>query len=72
MKFAVTILEVPGFPHTEAVREVAETLHYGLVELGYDSVLTPDLQLPERQYIVLASCALVFQRSFLQGQFSII
>ena len=40
MKFAVTIVSPPGYPHSEAFAEVAEALHHGLRRLGHESVLT--------------------------------
>jgi hypothetical protein len=55
MKFAVTVVSPPGFIHSAAFHEVAETLHYGLIALGYDSVLTTDGQLQDRRHIVLGS-----------------
>ena len=63
MKFAVAILQIPDYAHTGAVQEVAETLHHGLVALGYDSVLTFDMELVDRQYILLASNLLISYRS---------
>lgn len=43
----------PDYWHSEAVREVAEGLHYALLTLGYDSVLTDRLDLDERFTILL-------------------
>ena len=60
MQFAVSILKIPDYPHTAAMADIAESLHYGLLELGLDSVLTADLSLPDRQYILLASNTLIF------------
>jgi hypothetical protein len=55
MKFAVTIVSPPGYVHSAAFTEVAETLHYGLLALGHDCVVSTEGQLPERQHIVLGS-----------------
>jgi hypothetical protein len=55
MRFAVTIVRPPGYRHWEAFSEVAETVHGGLLELGHDSVLTHELNLPGRRHIVLGS-----------------
>jgi hypothetical protein len=55
MKWAVTVISPDGYPHSEAFREVAESLHYGLVELGHESVLTKETQLEQRRHIVLGS-----------------
>ncbi|MEI7715007.1 MAG: hypothetical protein WCI78_02800 [Mycobacterium sp.] len=55
MRFAVAIASPPDYEHGEAFREVAEGLHYGLLALGQDSVLTNRLDLDERRTIVLGS-----------------
>lgn len=55
MKFAVTVVFPPGYSHSAAFHEVAETLHYGLQMLGHDSVLTCEGKLPGRQHIVLGA-----------------
>jgi len=55
MRFAVSIISPPGYIHSEAFREVAETLHYALLDLGHDSTLTSEARLPGRQHIVLGS-----------------
>ena len=55
MKFAVTVVAPPGYPHAAAFLEVAETLHAALTALGHDSVLTTEGQLAGRQHIVLGS-----------------
>lgn len=54
-KFAVTIVSPPGYIHSAVFREVAESIHYGLLSLGHDCVLTADGNLPGRQHIVLGS-----------------
>ena len=56
MRFAVAVMSPPGSPdyvHGEIFREVAEGLHYALLALGHDSVLTNRLDLDERRTIVL-------------------
>src|SRR5262245_23877280 len=55
MKLAVSIVSLPGYLHSEAFREVGETLHLALSALGHDSVLTTELSLPGRRHIVLGS-----------------
>ncbi|CAB3778722.1 hypothetical protein [Pararobbsia alpina] len=55
MKFAVTVISPPGYIHSAAFFEIAESLHYGLSMLGHDSVLTSEGQLPGRQHIVLGA-----------------
>ena len=54
-KFAVTVVSPPGYLHAAAFTEVAESIHYGLIELGYDSLLTASGNLPGRQHIVLGA-----------------
>ncbi|MBW4549911.1 MAG: class I SAM-dependent methyltransferase [Aphanocapsa sp. GSE-SYN-MK-11-07L] len=53
-KFAVLVISPEDYIHSQAFHEVAETLHYGLLELGYDSVLTTEI-VSDRQHIVLGS-----------------
>jgi hypothetical protein len=53
MRFAVALIADPARVHAECVREVAEAVHYGLVALGHDSVLTNHLGLDDRRTIVL-------------------
>src|SRR3954447_5899295 len=55
MKVAVSIVSPPGYPHSEAFREVGETLQCALSTLGHDAVLTTELSLPGRRHIVLGS-----------------
>ncbi|MBI2318446.1 MAG: hypothetical protein HYU75_15985, partial [Betaproteobacteria bacterium] len=55
MKFAVTVVRPPGYMHSAAFDEVAETIHCGLRSLGHDSVLTSEGLLPGRRHIVLGS-----------------
>ncbi|CAN5533072.1 hypothetical protein BH11PSE7_BH11PSE7_11200 [soil metagenome] len=55
MKFAITIVTPPGYIHSQAFSEVAESLHHGLLSLGHDSLLTTEGNLPGRQHIVLGS-----------------
>jgi hypothetical protein len=55
MKFAVTVVSPPGYVHSAAFQEVAETIHYGLQALGHDSIMTTEGALPGRQHIVLGS-----------------
>jgi len=55
MKFAVTIVSPPGYLHSQAFAEVAETLRDGLIELGHEAVLTTEADLPGHQHLVLGS-----------------
>ena len=53
MRIAVCIVSPAGFAHSEAFREVAETLQAAAVELGHDAIVTARADLPDRQTIVL-------------------
>lgn len=55
MQFAVAIVSPPGYLYSEAFREVAETVHYALLALGHDSLLTDRLDYDDRHTIVLGS-----------------
>lgn len=55
MNFAVTVVSPPGYPHSAAFHEVAETLHHALLALGLDSVMTREGRLDSRRHIVLGS-----------------
>jgi len=54
-RFAVTLISPPGYVHTQAFSEIAETIHYGLSSLGYDSILTTQLDEPGRRAILLGA-----------------
>lgn len=54
-KFAITVVTPPGYIHSAAFHEVAESLHFGLLALGHDSVLTTEGALADRRHIVLGS-----------------
>jgi SAM-dependent methyltransferase len=53
--FAVTVVTPPGYAHSAAFREVAESLHHGLLALGHDSILTDDPAPRRRRAIILGS-----------------
>jgi SAM-dependent methyltransferase len=53
--FAVTVVSPPGYAHSGAFREVAESVHHGLRALGHDSVLTDDVAPRGRRPIILGS-----------------
>ena len=55
MRFAVTLVAPPGYPHAEAFREVAETVHLCLRALGHDAVLVAGPPPPDRRAIVLGT-----------------
>jgi hypothetical protein len=59
MRFAVTIVAPPNYPHVAAFFEVAESLRSGLVALGHEAVITTRGELPGHQHIVLGSNLLV-------------
>ncbi len=54
-KFAVTVVSPPGYLHSAAFTEIAESLHYGLLALDHDSLLTTSGSLPGRQHIILGA-----------------
>jgi hypothetical protein len=54
-QYAVSIATQPGFVHSEAFREVAESVHHGLRALGHDSVLSDRTDLPGRRHIIFGS-----------------
>ncbi|AFZ20701.1 hypothetical protein [Allocoleopsis franciscana] len=60
MKFAVLIVSLPDYVHSEAFREIGETIHYALLEMGHDSLLTSQINIPARQHIILGSNLLPF------------
>jgi hypothetical protein len=60
MKFAVSIISPANYIHSEAFREIGETLHYALLEMGYDSILTSQTDIPDRQHIILGCNLLPF------------
>jgi hypothetical protein len=53
LRFAVSIISPPGYLHSEATREAAEAIHYGLLALGYDSILTSQTDCQDRRHILL-------------------
>jgi hypothetical protein len=55
VQFAVAIVSPPGYLYVETFREVAEALHYALLALGHDSLLTDRLDYDDRHTIVLGS-----------------
>ena len=60
MRFAVAVVSPPSNPTVGgAFREIAEALHYALLALGHDSVLTNRLDLDERRTIVFGANHLV-------------
>ena len=52
-KFAVVLICPAGYIHSLALLEIAETIHYALVNLGFDSILTDSYESPERKNIIL-------------------
>lgn len=55
MRFAVTTITPLDYPHSQAFREVALSVHHGLLELGHDSVLSTRLDNRRRRHIVLGA-----------------
>ena len=54
-RYAVTLVCPEGYIHCLALMEIAETLHYALVNIGADSMLTDNLNEPGRRQIVLGA-----------------
>jgi hypothetical protein len=59
MNFAILIVSPPEYQHSQAFAEIAETVHYGLMALGYQSVISNRV-LPEHRHIVLGVNLLQF------------
>ncbi len=55
MRFAITIVAPPGYPHVAAFFEVAEALSSGLKALGHECAVTTRGDIPGCQHIVLGS-----------------
>mgnify|MGYP006915279482 CR=1 FL=1 len=55
LPFAITVVTPPGYVHSQAFYEVAETLHQGLHSLGHDPILTCDVRVPGRRHIILGA-----------------
>lgn len=53
--FAVVRVNPPGFAHAGIFREVTETIHHGLIELGCDCVLVDNTVFAERINVIFAS-----------------
>jgi hypothetical protein len=54
-RFAVSIISPPSYPHSEATREIAESIHYGLLAIGCDSILTSRTDCAHRRHIILCA-----------------
>jgi hypothetical protein len=63
MKFAVSIIRPPAYQHSEAFREIGETIHYALLAMGYDSILTYQTDIPDRHHIILGYNLLPFYQT---------
>jgi hypothetical protein len=57
-KFSVIVPRFPGHIYSHSLDEVAETVHYGLLAIGHDSVLFPELDVLQdssRRHIILGA-----------------
>ncbi|MDE3022441.1 MAG: glycosyltransferase family 2 protein [Pseudomonadota bacterium] len=54
-KFAITLVAPPDYLHILGLIEVAEALHFGLIELGVDSIVTANLNEPGRRPVLLGA-----------------
>ena len=52
-KFAVVLICPVGYIHSLALLEIAETIHFALVNLGFDSILSDSFESPDRKNIIL-------------------
>jgi len=55
MRLSVAVVSPPGYPHSAAFAEVAETIRHGLTSLGHDAVVSRDLGARDRRHIVLGA-----------------
>jgi acetyltransferase-like isoleucine patch superfamily enzyme/SAM-dependent methyltransferase len=54
MKFTILLLSPTNYTHSSALQEISETLNDGLRQLGYDSLISQEVQ-AGRRHIVLGS-----------------
>lgn len=52
-RFAVNLVSTRGSAYGHVFSEIAESIHYGLVSLGYDSIITTHVNNPGRCQILL-------------------
>jgi hypothetical protein len=55
MRLSVAVVSPPGYPHSAAFAEVAETIRHGLTTLGHDALVSRDLAAADRRHIVLGA-----------------
>jgi hypothetical protein len=54
-KYSVILVCPTGYIHSLALLEIAETIHYSLINLGIDSILTDSLDVTDRRQIILGA-----------------
>ena len=54
-KYSVILVCPAGYIHSLALLEIAETIHYSLINLGIDSILTDSLDVTDRRQIILGA-----------------
>jgi len=59
VKLAIGVVSPPNYVHSQAFREVAETLEAAAIALGHDVVVSTETNLPNRRTIVLGTNLLV-------------
>lgn len=59
MRFAISVITPPGYVHSQAFSELAESLHHALLALGHDSVLSTRTDNRRRRHIVFGANLLV-------------
>lgn len=58
LKFAIALIK--SQKHYQCLTEIQETIYYALKELNYDCLLTDELNLSDRQYIILGANNLLY------------
>lgn len=64
MKFTIVIVRPPGYRFSDCFREVAETVMYGLRELGYEAEITENTFRPNTKHIIFGAHMVSADSSF--------
>ena len=60
MKYAIVLIKPPN-QHYQCFNEILTTVYYALLNLNYDCILTDDLSLKDRQYLIFGANLLPVQ-----------
>lgn len=52
-KYSVILVSPANYIHSLGLLEIAETIHYGLINIGFDSILTDNLTITNRRQIII-------------------